>query len=139
MPTYFPPAGGTLARASHLPPAGLPHAGHSVKRVVLKIVAGPREQDQAPLYPECDEQPKAIYLKQEQHMHNEKFAEGSQPPLPVEAVLRGHDDHFQYMLMEFLPDGKLLSFLHNPGPSLPPLGSSTQQKSCGQKNFQKII
>ncbi|KAI5933532.1 cAMP-dependent protein kinase catalytic subunit PRKX [Manis javanica] len=56
--------------------------------------------------------PDVIRLKQEQHVHNEKLVlkEVSHPFL-VKLFWTWHDEHFLYMLMEFVPGGELFSYL----------------------------
>ncbi|KAK2508569.1 hypothetical protein MC885_004054, partial [Smutsia gigantea] len=60
--------------------------------------------------------PDVIRLKQEQHVHNEKsvLKEVSHPFL-VKLFWTWHDEHFLYMLMEFVPGGELFSYLRNRG------------------------
>ncbi|XP_037676904.1 putative serine/threonine-protein kinase PRKY [Choloepus didactylus] len=60
--------------------------------------------------------PDVIRLKQEQHVYNEKsvLKEVSHPFL-VRLFWTCHDEHFLYMLMEFVPGGELFTYLRNRG------------------------
>ncbi|XP_017752093.1 PREDICTED: cAMP-dependent protein kinase catalytic subunit PRKX [Rhinopithecus bieti] len=60
--------------------------------------------------------PDVIRLKQEQHVHNEKsvLKEVSHPFL-IRLFWTWHDEHFLYMLMEYVPGGELFSYLRNRG------------------------
>nr|ACP43277.1 protein kinase Y-linked [Gorilla gorilla] len=60
--------------------------------------------------------PDVIRLKQEQHVHNEKsvLKEVSHPFL-IRLFWTWHDERFLYMLMEYVPGGKLFSYLRNRG------------------------
>uniref|UniRef100_A0A2K6NMJ3 Protein kinase domain-containing protein n=1 Tax=Rhinopithecus roxellana TaxID=61622 RepID=A0A2K6NMJ3_RHIRO len=56
--------------------------------------------------------PHVIRLKQEQHVHSEKsvLKEVSHPFL-IRLFWMWHDEHFLYMLMEYVPSGELFSYL----------------------------
>ncbi|GAB1302920.1 cAMP-dependent protein kinase catalytic subunit PRKX [Apodemus speciosus] len=60
--------------------------------------------------------PDVIRLKQEQHVQNEKAVlKEINHPFLIKLLWTGHDNHFLYMLMEFVPGGELFTYLRNRG------------------------